>query len=58
MLIKHTDLLDITLYMSPLCRPEEVNGETGSGQYVGGDEGREEEDGHGEEGVHPGALSL
>lgn len=26
--------------------------------HAGRDEGREEEDGHGEEGVHPGALSL
>lgn len=40
------------------CRPEEADGEAGGGQHVGRDEGGEEKDGHGEEGVHPGALSL
>lgn len=41
-----------------LCRSEEVDGPAGCGRHAGGDEGGEEEDGDGEEGLHPGALSL
>lgn len=50
--------LVLTPCIPPLCRPEEVDGKARSGQLAGGDEGGEEKDGHGEEGVHPGALSL
>lgn len=39
-------------------RPEEVDGEAGCGRHAGRDEGGEEEDGNGEEGLHPGALPL
>lgn len=41
-----------------LSRTEEVDRAAGGGRHVGRDEGREKEDGHGEEGVHLGALSL
>lgn len=39
-------------------RPEEVDGPSGRERHAGGDEGGEEEDGHGEEGFHPGAVPL
>lgn len=41
-----------------LRRSEEVDREAGCERHAGGDEGGEEEDGNGEEGLHPGALSL
>lgn len=39
-------------------RPAEADWTAGGGGHAGRDEGGEEEDGHGEEGVHPGALPL
>lgn len=39
-------------------RPAEADRTAGGGGNAGRDEGREEEDGHGEESVHPWALSL
>lgn len=46
------------IYTHPLPRSEAVDGQAGGGRHAGRDEGGEEEDGHGEKGVHPGALSL
>lgn len=43
---------------STSIRSEEVNREAGGWWHAGWDEGWKEEDGHGEESVHPGALSL
>ncbi len=57
-LISHIHFSILTPHPPPLCRPEEVDGQAGGGRHAGRDEGGEEEDGHGEEGVHPGALSL
>lgn len=48
----------LTFLLLTSDRSAEADGTAGGGRHVGRDERGEEEDGHGEEGVHPGALSL
>lgn len=49
---------NMTNWFCNSTRATEADREARSGRPAGRDEGGEEEDGHGEEGVHPGALSL
>lgn len=49
---------DLIQLSHPACRLEEVDWQAGGGRHAGRDERGEEKDGHGEESVHPGALSL
>lgn len=55
--VRRKSLLTLSVLLT--CdRPTEADWTAGGGGHAGRDEGGEEEDGHGEEGLHPGALSL
>lgn len=60
-LFLETPLCRSIVWAPPICplnRLEEVNRPAGGGWHASRDEGGEEEDGHGEESLHPGALPL
>lgn len=51
-------MLILTTHIPPFLRPEEADWQAGGGGHAGRDEGGEEEDGHGEEGVHSRTLPF